>query len=492
MRVSAILIAPLLSLLSLHPVHATAQSNASPTPISSAEYAARRDSLLERLGDGATVVAFGERAPIGFPAFYQVPAFRYLTGFLEPEAALLLARRGGVTTAILFREPRSARDVIMDGAPEDSAALAARTGLSLRPLAALPAAVDSVLATGTAMYTLRDVRPYGGSVDSLTRGGAFEAALRRRTPSPALRSADEQLDSLRARKSAAEHALLRRAAEVTSASLRETIARIRPGMHEYEIQASIEAGFRSRGADRPGFATNVSAGANATIVHHRAADDVAESGELVLMDVGAAWQGYTADVTRTVPVSGRFTPAQRSVYQLVRDAQAAAERLARPGASMRELNDTARAVIARGLVKLGLIEAEDASFDPPWVASCTLSPGACRQSALFYSHGLGHGIGLEVHDPAHAPGPAGPTLAVADAFTIEPGVYVSRLRLELLPDTPRNRAFVARVRDAVVRHHGIGVRIEDDYLVTRRGVERITTTPRDVDEIELLMRRTPR
>ena len=489
MRLPVVLIA---SLISLRAVHAAAQSSAAPTPISAAEYAARRDSLLARLGDGAAVVAFGERAPIGFPAFYQVPTFRYLTGFLEPEAALLLARRGGVTTAILFREPRSARDVIMDGPPEDSAALAARTGLALRPLATLSASVDSVIGTGATIYTLRDVRPYGGTVDSLTRGGAFAAALRRRTPAPVLRSADEQLDSLRARKSDAERALLRRAAEVTSASLRETIARMRPGMREHEIQASIEAGFRSRGADRPGFATNVSAGVNTTIVHHRAADDVAEAGALVLMDVGAAWQGYTADITRTVPVSGRFTPAQRAIYQLVRDAQAAAERLARPGASVREMNDTARAVIARGLVKLKIIEAEDASFDPPWVASCTQSPNACRQSALFYSHGLGHGIGLKVHDPAHSPGPAGPTLAVGDAFTIEPGVYVSRMRLELLPDTPRNRAFVARVRDAVERSHGIGVRIEDDYLVTARGVERISTTPREVAEIERLMRSAPR
>src|SRR5215213_8449735 len=141
------------SVLGLHAVQAAAQGPAAPT-ISAAEYAARRDSLLARLGDGAAVIAFGERAPIGFPAFYQVPTFRYLTGFLEPDAALLLARRGGVTAAILFREPRSARDVIMDGPPEDSAALAARTGLALRPLAALTAVVDSVLTTGAALHTL--------------------------------------------------------------------------------------------------------------------------------------------------------------------------------------------------------------------------------------------------------------------------------------------------------------------------------------------------
>jgi hypothetical protein len=125
---------------SLHPAEAAAQQRPVPAAIPAPEYAARRDSLLARLGDGAAVIAFGERAPIGFPAFYQVPTFRYLTGFLEPEAALILSRRGGATSAILFREPRSVRDVIWDGPPEDSAALGARTGLVLRPLAALPAA----------------------------------------------------------------------------------------------------------------------------------------------------------------------------------------------------------------------------------------------------------------------------------------------------------------------------------------------------------------
>ena len=478
------------AILLLDTARAVAQPASATIP--SAEYTARRESLLVRLGDGAVVVAFGERAPIGFPAFYQVPTFRYLTGFLEPEAALLLARRGDATTAILFREPRSARDVIWDGPPEDSAALAARTGLALRPLAALPAAVDSLVAAGAVLHTLRDVRAYGNSIDSLTRGAAFAAALRRRAPALVLRAADAHLDSLRARKSDAERALIRRAAAVTSDALRETIARMRPGMREHEIQAGIEHGFRSRGADRPGFATNVSSGVNTTIVHHRAADDVAEAGALVLMDVGAAWQGYTADITRTVPVSGRFSPEQRAVYQLVRDAQAAAERLARPGAGVRELGDTARAVIARGLVRLGLIESEDATFDPPWASACTASPAQCRQSFLFYNHGLGHGIGLEVHDPAHAAGPNGPVLAPGDAFTIEPGVYVSRLRLELLPDTPRNRAFRARAGAAVARYHGIGVRIEDDYLVSARGVERISTVPREADEIERLMRDTPR
>ena len=475
-------------MFSLHPMHAAAQQRSVSPLIPASEYAARRDSLLVRLGGGAAVIAFGERAPIGFPAFYQVPAFRYLTGFLEPDAVLVLTRRAGASAAILFREARSARDVITDGPPEDSASLSARTGLTLRPLAALSATMDSLLAAGAVLHTLRDVRPYGGTLDTLTRGAAFSAALRRRTPTLEVRAADAHLDSLRALKSDDELAMIRRAVDITSLALRETIARIRPGMREYEIQALIEYGFRSRGADRPGFATNVSAGANATVVHHRAGDDRVDAGALALMDVGASWQGYTADITRTVPASGRFSPEQRTIYQLVRDAQAAAERIAKPGASMREMGDSASAVIARGLAALGLIEAADASFDPPWVRSCEATPAACRQSTLFFSHGLGHGIGLEVHDPAFAPGSTGPTLALGNAFTIEPGIYVSRQRLEFLPDTPRNRAFVARVRDAVARYHGIGVRIEDDYFVTARGVERISTAPREIKEIERLMR----
>ena len=280
---------------------------------------------------------------------------------------------------------------------------------------------------------------------------------------------------------------------MTSESLRETIARMRPGMREYEIQASIEHGFRSRGADRPGFATNVSAGVNATIVHHRASEDVADAGELVLMDVGAAWQGYTADITRTVPVSGRFTPEQRAVYQLVRDAQAAAERLAKPGASVREMGDTARAVIARGLVTMGLIESVDASFDPPWVDLVRRRRRSPAVRALSGTRmGWDTASGSRCTTPRTHPAPRARCSPSGTRSPIEPGVYVSRLRLEMLPDTPRNRAFVAQVRDTVARYHGIGVRIEDDFLLTSRGVERISTTPREVAEIEQMMGKTPR
>ena len=138
--------------------------------------------------------------------------------------------------------------------------------------------------------------------DTLTRGSVFAASLRRRTPAPTIRSADNEILALRARKSAAEEALVRRSVAITSKSVNDAIRNIRPGMREADVQALIESGFRSGGGDaHPGFATNVSAGMNATTAHHRADEAVLEAGKLVLMDVGASYHGYSADVTRTVP-----------------------------------------------------------------------------------------------------------------------------------------------------------------------------------------------
>jgi Xaa-Pro aminopeptidase len=272
------------------------------------------------------------------------------------------------------------------------------------------------------------------------------------------------------------------------------IRNIHPGVHEYDVQAMIESGFRSGGGDsHPGFATNVSAGMNSTTAHHRADDAPLEAGKLVLMDVGAAYQGYSADVTRTVPVSGTFTPEQRQIYQLVRDAQAAAERAATLGAPGNAMGDSASVTIALGLTRLGLIESPDATFDPPWADRCARNVSPCRQSYFFYFHGVGHGIGLDVHDATqHSGGRGGAAdggIRPGDAFTIEPGIYIDARRIALLSDTPKNRAFIAKMQSVIAKFDGIGVRIEDDYMATPRGVERITPAVREISEIEALMQR---
>jgi Xaa-Pro aminopeptidase len=186
-------------------------------------------------------------------------------------------------------------------------------------------------------------------------------------------------------------------------------------------------------------------------------------------------------------VSGTFTKEQRALYQLVRDSQAAAERNSKPGMSAQAALDSSVAVRTRGLAALGLIESEDATFDPPWSVDCERQPSACRQANFWMIHGINHGLGLEVHDPAQFYF-GDRVFKVGDAFTIEPGIYVSSAMLGALPDTPKNRAFIAKVRPVVARYENTGVRIEDDYIITEKGLEWISRAPREIVEVEALMR----
>ncbi|MGH7514304.1 MAG: aminopeptidase P N-terminal domain-containing protein [Gemmatimonadales bacterium] len=450
------------------------------------EYAARRDSLAAHLGDGI-VIAFGAPAPAGVERQAQLPAFRWLTGFLEPDAALVLVLRGGHARGTLLTQPRDPRRALYDGFPPDSATVSRATGLAARSIAALAPLVDSLAATGQTLFTLRD---YAGNdyaeSDSLTRGVAFMRGFASRHPGLEVRDAHPTTDSLRARKSLAELALLRRAIDVTVAAQGEAMAAIRSGTWEYQLDALFGAAFRQTGGDGPAFGSIIGSGPNSTQYHYEANNRQMRAGDVVVMDVGAGWGGYAADVTRTVPVSGRFTPEQRAIYQIVREAQRAAERVAGPGASYQAWRDSARAVVARGVARLGLTEGVEATFDPPWADQCRLEAVRCTQAFLYMAHGLGHGIGLEVHDPPHPWKDTG-SFAPGEVFTIEPGVYVSTRLLDILPDTPRNRAMITKVRAAVARYDNIGIRIEDDYLITPSGVEWLSRAPREPAEIESAM-----
>ena len=178
----------------------------------------------------------------------------------------------------------------------------------------------------------------------------------------------------------------------------------------------------------------------------------------------------------------------------MRSAQAAAEREARAGAPVGAGNAAIRAIMQAELAKLGLTEGPEATFDPPWAdaARCARVPVVCNQAFLYMAHGPGHGIGLEVHDAGgYSYSPTG-KFQRNEVFTIEPGVYISTQLLKILPDTPKNRAFIAKVRPAVERFNNIGIRIEDDYLVTDTGVEWLSKAPRELEEVERLMKSSGR
>ena len=152
--------------------------------------------------------------------------------------------------------------------------------------------------------------------------------------------------------------------------------------------------------------------------------------------------------------------------------------------------DSSFDIRARGLAELGLVESVGARFDPPWPVDCNANPRACTQPMFWMIHGISHGIGLAVHDPAQFY-TGDRTFKLGDAFTIEPGIYVSTSMLDALPDTPRNRAFIAKVLPVVRRYQNTGVRLEDDYLITEKGLERISHAPREIEEVEALMKTRP-
>ena len=220
------------------------------------------------------------------------------------------------------------------------------------------------------------------------------------------------------------------------ASLRDALAKIRPGMMEYELEAEIEYGFRRRGAERVGFPSIVGAGVNSTFLHYDRSRGRLEPGDLVVMDVGAEYGYYSADITRTAPVSGRFTPRQRALYDLVLATQQAAIDSARPGVTVGDLNRIARAYM----------QAHSGSL---------CGEVTCDR---YWPHGLSHWLGMDVHDV----GDYGTPLVPGMVLTIEPGIYI-----------PAER---------------IGIRIEDDILVTDGAAEVLSAgAPRTADEIEAAM-----
>jgi Xaa-Pro aminopeptidase len=444
-----------------------------------AEFAARRDSLVRALPDGV-ILALGapEPVPDSVP-FRQHPYLFYFTGFTEPGSALVIVKKGTERRDLLFVQGRDPAREVWTGARLGVAGVRPRLGLEGRDAANLSTVLDSLLAVHRTLHVLGDI---GSRMTERSLHDQFIDGLRTANPKIEVVDARREANRLRGRKSPAELERIRIASELSAQGHLAAFAAVQPGVAEFTLQAIAEATWRQAGGDGPAYGSIVGSGPNATTLHYNRSERVAQAGEVIVLDMATSFDGYAADITRTVPVSGRFSPAQREIYEVVLGAQVAAERQIRLGGPARAMTDSATAVLRNGLARLGLIESPEATYD----CGTAQQPRTCPQLQLFYMHGLGHGIGLVVHDPEQYTLTG--TFGIGSAFTIEPGIYVRENLLTILPDTPGNRRLTAKIGPAVARYANIGVRIEDDYLVTPAGVERVSAAvPREIEGIEALL-----
>lgn len=295
-----------------------------------------------------------------------------------------------------------------------------------------------------------------------------------------IENAQDIFAGLRLVKSPMEIKLVQHAIDITTEAQMRSMAMVGKASWEYEVQAEVEYTFRRRNADYWGYPSIVGCGPNATTLHYVESQGEVKKGDLMLMDVGAEYDHYTADITRTYPANGKFSKSQAEIYQIVYDAQEAAAKTIRPGARFSQPSNAAAETIKQGLAKLGLITAPNAKYELTFNGK----PYEVEQYRLWYMHGWGHWLGMNVHDV----GDYGAALQEGMIFTNEPGIYIREDALDYLPDTPANKAFLAKVRPAFEKYKNIGVRIEDDMLVTKTGVEWMTKAlPRSIAEIESFM-----
>lgn len=291
--------------------------------------------------------------------------------------------------------------------------------------------------------------------------------------------------TLRLIKSPLEIKLMQHAIDITIEAQMRSMAMVSRANWEYEVQAEVEYTFRRRNADYWGYPSIVGCGPNATTLHYVESQGEVKKGDLLLMDVGAEYEHYTADVTRTYPANGKFTKQQAEIYQIIYDAQEAAAKTVKPGAIFSDASRAADKVIKEGLAKLGLITAPEATYQVLYQGK----PINLPQYRLWFMHGFGHWLGMNVHDV----GDYAAKLQPGMIFTNEPGIYVRADALDYIPDLPENKAFLAKIRPIFEKYKNIGVRIEDDLLVTETGVEWMTKNlPRTISAIEAFMAKAPK
>ena len=444
-------------------------------------YRARRERVLAALraqGGGVAVVPTAPEAIRNRDAEYPYrhdSYFYYLTGFTEPQATLVLdaSAKPGEPAAILFCRAKNVEREIWEGFRFGPEGACETFGLDAAfAIDDIDTELPRILADKPALHYALGA---SAEFDAKVRGWLDTVRAQSRSGTAAPVSAHDLLpllDDMRLFKDAHELAIMRRAGQISALAHRRAMAVCRPGVREYELEAELLYTFRRYGAQAPAYGSIVAAGANACVLHYAAGNTIARDGDLILIDAACELDGYASDITRTFPASGRFSPAQRELYDIVLAAQQAAIAATRAGVTFDAPHQAAVRVLAQGLLDTGIVDRQRYATVDDVIAE--------RAYARFYMHRTGHWIGMDVHDcgdyrergAERDEQGALPwrTLQPSMALTIEPGLYI-----RAAADVPE-------------QYWNIGIRIEDDAVVTAEGCELLTRdVPVAADEIEALM-----
>lgn len=426
-------------------------------------HSAMRDSLRKLLPDSSAVVLFSaperKRSNDVYYEYHQNPNFYYLSGYREPNSLLIIYKdqksiAGSITDEVLFVQPRdpsaevwNGRRLGLEGA---KATLQFKKVLLAEDFEKLDAGFNDL---SNVFFISPEALEGLDTNQTNSLDGLFHHFLKKaRTTSPkAEKQLARMMATLRQQKQEEEMKLLTKAIQITCEAQNELMAQINPEMREYETEAIIEYVFKREGAEYPGFPSIQGSGENSCILHYTSNRRPISNGGLLLSDVGAEYHGYTADVTRTIPPSGKFSAEEKLIYDLVYEAQSAGIDSAKVGKSFWSAHMAASKVLYQGLKELGIIQ----------------EPSELRN---YFMHGTSHYLGLDVHDP----GLYGP-LEAGQVITVEPGIYI------------------AEGSDCDPKWWNIGVRIEDDILITNKGPVNLSDcSPRKSDEIEDFMKKSRR
>lgn len=413
-------------------------------------HAGRREALRNLMAD-STVAVFFASAPKNrsndvYYEYHQDPNFYYLTGLREPEAVLLVFKNeiqfGGMTTReIIFVRERDAKTERWTGKMLGLEGAKNKLGISSS------FSSDSIAGFNMDMSAFKSIYHFDVSLQNQTTAWRQFMAHVKGKPNTDTYSLKEMMAKLREIKTKEELALLRKAVNITCEALSETMKALEPGMNEYDAEAIVEYVFKSKGSEHEGYPSILGAGENSCILHYETNRKKLVSKDMLVCDVGAEYHGYTADVTRTMPVNGKFSEAQKVIYNIVLEAQLAGISKCRPGEYFRAPHDTATVIIRRRLTELGIIKQPN-------------------ELGKYFFHGTSHYLGLDVHDPG-THGKLKPNTVI----TVEPGIYIP---------------FGS---DCDEKWWGIGIRIEDDILITETIPEVLSAcVPKTIEEIEALMK----